>query len=439
MAGEQRDGEASPAPRAEEEQQALAILDAATSTRSMTVLERERMEMRTVFDWGRMMYASGFFPDARSAAQAAVKILSGRELGFTVMQSMTGFHVIDGKVVAGANLMAHAIKRSGRYDYRILEHNDLICSIQFYERRAADFEPAGPPSVFTIEDAQIANLVKPGSGWQKYPRNMLFARALSNGVAWYAPDVFGVRVYTAEEIRPGLDIDADGAVVDIESVVTSPRTDSGDPDNREQPRQAPQGQRPPPGNRPPPRPPQQRAQGPQVPQRKTRDLELKDVWNVQTLLTWQREQWQGDSRDVCTALGVEGTGQIAAKYGPDEDGYRKAGEILWNHFDPESYAAHIVRVMDDSPADDAEAAAVQADDAPASVPGAADIEKTAPQFLSRCLTELGIEPSTVYEGLGVADYDGMVDRALGVGWHVLAAELAAKHPRPDAGGKEVTA
>ncbi len=51
-----------------------------------------------------------------------------------------------------------------------------------------------------MDDAKKAGL----SGkdvWKKYPRNMLFYRALTSGVRLYCPDVTGgVVVYTAEEI-----------------------------------------------------------------------------------------------------------------------------------------------------------------------------------------------------------------------------------------------
>jgi hypothetical protein len=52
-------------------------------------------------------------------------------------------------------------------------------------------------STFTLEDARSAELVKTGSAWAKHPRNMLFARAMSNGVKWHMPDLLGgMPVYT---------------------------------------------------------------------------------------------------------------------------------------------------------------------------------------------------------------------------------------------------
>jgi hypothetical protein len=35
----------------------------------------------------------------------------------------------------------------------------------------------------------------------KFPKNMFFARAISNGVKWFCPDVFSGPVYTLEEME----------------------------------------------------------------------------------------------------------------------------------------------------------------------------------------------------------------------------------------------
>jgi hypothetical protein len=62
-----------------------------------------------------------------------------------------------------------------------------------------------------MQDAQAAGLTGKDN-WRKFPRNMLFARALSNGVRWYAPDIFnGATVYTPDEL--GAAEDDDGNVV----------------------------------------------------------------------------------------------------------------------------------------------------------------------------------------------------------------------------------
>ncbi len=146
---------------------------------------------------GRAMASSGFFKDATRASQAIVKILAGREMGIGPSAAMAGIHLIDGKTVLSAGLIASAIKRSERYDFRVTELNPIRCTLTFEE----DGKVVGE-STFTFEDAQAAGLAnKPV--WKQYSRNMLFARALTNGARWYCAGVFGGAVYDAEELGGG--------------------------------------------------------------------------------------------------------------------------------------------------------------------------------------------------------------------------------------------
>jgi len=148
---------------------------------------------------------SKFFKDTTDISQTLVKIVAGQELGFGPMASITGFHIVQGKPTISANLMGAAIKRSGRYNYKVVEMTEQVCSIDFYEEK----EFCGN-SIFTIEQARKAET----KNLQKYPRNMLFARALSNGARWYCPDVLnGSPIYTPEEL--GAEVDQDGEVVAI--------------------------------------------------------------------------------------------------------------------------------------------------------------------------------------------------------------------------------
>lgn len=157
---------------------------------------------------GDMLAQSGFFADSRGAAQAVVKVLAGREIGFGPIASMTGIHVISGRVSISANLMAAAIKRSGRYDYRVREMTAQRCEIEFRERNGDKWEIIGS-SEFTAQDARAAGT----KNMDKYARNMLFARAMSNGARWYCPDIFGGPVYTPEEMGATVDGET-GEVID---------------------------------------------------------------------------------------------------------------------------------------------------------------------------------------------------------------------------------
>ena len=82
------------------------------------IVKAQDMSLETL---GQVMVKSGFFSDTRDAAQAIVKILAGQELGFGPIASMQGVYIVKGKTSLSANLVGAAIKRSGRYDYRIIK------------------------------------------------------------------------------------------------------------------------------------------------------------------------------------------------------------------------------------------------------------------------------------------------------------------------------
>jgi hypothetical protein len=141
---------------------------------------------------GKAFAESGMFPDTKSAAQAIVKIQAGQEIGIPPFAAMSGIHIIQGKPTIGAGVIAAIVKGSGKYDYRVKESTEKICSIDFFQGK----ELLGN-STFTMEDAKKAGT----KNLDKFPKNMLFARAISNGVKWYTPDVFSGPVYVPEEMQ----------------------------------------------------------------------------------------------------------------------------------------------------------------------------------------------------------------------------------------------
>ena len=141
---------------------------------------------------GKTFFESGMFTDVKSAQQAVVKIMAGQEIGIPPFASMSGIHIIQGKPTIGAGLIASTIKGSGKYDYRVLETSEKNCTIEFFQGK----ESIGKSS-FTIDDAKKAGT----KNLDKFPKNMLFARAISNGVKWFCPDIFSGPVYTPEEME----------------------------------------------------------------------------------------------------------------------------------------------------------------------------------------------------------------------------------------------
>lgn len=141
---------------------------------------------------GRMCAESGFFQDARQLAQACVKIAAGAEYGLPPVVSMTGINVIKGRVTLSANVMAAIMKRAG-YKLKTRFDGEQSCVITVID---PDGEELGESS-FSMDDARKAGLG--GDNWRKFPRNMLFARAVSNAARWFAPEVLTGAI-TPEEL-----------------------------------------------------------------------------------------------------------------------------------------------------------------------------------------------------------------------------------------------
>lgn len=164
---------------------------------------RPQMNMSEIETAAQHLAKSGFFTDAKSISQAVVKVMAGQELGLPPFASMSGIHIIQGRPALGANVIATLIKNDPRYDYLVNEMTDSVCDISFFEHG----KEIGV-STFTAADATRAQT----KNMNKFPRNMLFARAISNGARWYTPGIFGgTPVYTPEEL--GADVDEDGYIV----------------------------------------------------------------------------------------------------------------------------------------------------------------------------------------------------------------------------------
>lgn len=131
---------------------------------------------------GEVFAESGIFKDVKTAAQAVVKIVAGRELGLSAIESMNAFYIVNDRITIYASAIAGLVKKSGKYDYKVIKLTDEECTIEFFYEK----ESVGAVT-FTLKDAAKAGIVNKDV-WKSYPKNMLFARAITNGARWFCPD-----------------------------------------------------------------------------------------------------------------------------------------------------------------------------------------------------------------------------------------------------------
>lgn len=155
---------------------------------------------------------SGFFPNTVNSAQAVSKALLGMELGLGLATSMKEIHIIEGKTVISSYLYASFVKKSKKYDYKVLEKNDKVCEVQIIEVATKEVLGSVRKEFKVLQDRGVINSWNKDtkqfelkSNWKRYPENMLFARAISDAVKFFCPDVFNTAVYVADEFDVEVD------------------------------------------------------------------------------------------------------------------------------------------------------------------------------------------------------------------------------------------
>ena len=149
-----------------------------------------------------MAHACGIVKGDKAGAIAEATIVQqyGAELGIGPMSALDGIRIDRGKLTMKAALMAALIDRSDAVQYVTQRLDAEACVLVFSRRMGQGWEVIGT-SEFGTADAEAAGLLDGPNkhNWNKYRRNMLFARAISNGAKWYCSGVFAGAVYVPEE------------------------------------------------------------------------------------------------------------------------------------------------------------------------------------------------------------------------------------------------
>lgn len=116
-----------------------------------------------------------------------------REMGLPVMSALFGgMHNVLGKVQISPQLMNAMIRKAGhRMD---IQSDDTKCTITGTRKDTGEKCTVS----FSVEDARKAGIYKAGGGWEKYPSDMCFARAMSRLARRLFPDVIGMSYVEGE-------------------------------------------------------------------------------------------------------------------------------------------------------------------------------------------------------------------------------------------------
>lgn len=147
----------------------------------------------------KALAASGFYKDIRDTAAGVVKLRIAREMGLG-LRGISDIHIVEGKPTLSYQLILSRVRMftgplgTDRYSFRYTRRDEECVEIEWL----INGEVIGT-SKWDKEDAKRASLDGRGN-WRKYPRQMLTARAVTEGVNAFMPEVIGGSIYTPDEL-----------------------------------------------------------------------------------------------------------------------------------------------------------------------------------------------------------------------------------------------
>ncbi len=140
----------------------------------------------------QMAEKSGNYPSMKQDAMLNI-MLTAKDLGISPMKAINGsFYIINGKVCMSTCIMADRIRKAG-HSIKITEWTSDKCVMIGVRKDNGDsvkFE-------FTMDDATRAGIANSPT-WKKFPKNMLYNRAMSTLARTLFPDVVG-NAYSEDE------------------------------------------------------------------------------------------------------------------------------------------------------------------------------------------------------------------------------------------------
>ncbi len=175
---------------------------------------------------GPAMYKSRLFGCTSPEAAMAI-MLKGHELGLSLTAAFEFIHVVEGKPALSPRGALALIQSSPLLaglkieDIKGKAGEPVACHVWMKRTNGFEYEVT-----WTMEEAKRAGVVKPGSGWDHYPANMLRWRAIGFCADVVFPDVLG-GMRRADElganISPGGDVIEGSWATVVESETPPPK------------------------------------------------------------------------------------------------------------------------------------------------------------------------------------------------------------------------
>jgi len=162
--------------------------------------EEHAIAVKTPMDFAVMektadvMAKSGLFPIWNSKERVMTLMMLCQSEGIDPLSAVNRYDYINGRIAKKATaIQADFQAAGGKVEW--LESTNEIAKVKLTTK-----EGQVHIETFTIEDAGRAQLVKPNSGWTKYPKAMLRARSLTFGVRAVDPGSLNLMMSSEEAV-----------------------------------------------------------------------------------------------------------------------------------------------------------------------------------------------------------------------------------------------
>lgn len=219
--------------------------DASTVDTVPGTLLPDRDETKRIWELAHHLQHTEFVPEKMQGHPEKIlaAIIAGREMGIPAMRSLQHINIIEGQAQPSAELhLAQALKAG--HHLEVVETSRERCTVEVKRRDWPADKPARTLA-WEFDDAVQAGLVQLKDGkpharsakgqalpWEKYPRAMLRARAITEACRTWLPDAIeGVDLPPAEPPGPApvVTVEAtDGAAHTIDATEPTQDTPAGD-------------------------------------------------------------------------------------------------------------------------------------------------------------------------------------------------------------------
>ncbi len=182
--------------RLEAQREMLALIE---TTGDLPNSRYEPRDLPSAITLARLIAASPLCPPPLRGREADVLLvmMTGAEMGLTTMQALRNLHVINGRIGMSAAMIRSRCQSHPDCElFEIAEADATHATIEVKKRSWDERRLV----VWTLDDAERAQLTQPDSLWSRWPQEMCVARATTRAATMYFPEVTS-GIFAEEDLK----------------------------------------------------------------------------------------------------------------------------------------------------------------------------------------------------------------------------------------------